>query len=60
MMIPKSPQSDGEFYGRNRLNRLGVEVSQRAEDSRKPSNMIRVAALACGGPLVNLDGEALG
>jgi serine protease Do len=64
MMIPK-PTNRGRRWGgfdrQERMNRLGGELSRRAEGFQLAIQHDTVLQpWQCGGPLVNLDGKALG
>ncbi|HWX18559.1 MAG TPA: trypsin-like peptidase domain-containing protein [Candidatus Binatia bacterium] len=61
LMPPSSGRSGRGFYPQRGLNRLGGEVSQRAEGFEQAIEHDTVLPpWLCGGPLVNLDGEAIG
>jgi len=61
MTVPKSGQPGSALYFQQRLSRMGGEISQRAEgfDLAIEHDSILHTWL-CGGPLVNLDGKAIG
>jgi serine protease Do len=61
LMLPGSLASERDSYPEQRLDRLGGEVSQRAEGFEQAIEHDTVLQpWLCGGPLVNLDGEAIG
>jgi serine protease Do len=61
MMAPKAGQSGDSFNPSRRFNRLGGEVSQRAEGFEQAIEHDTVLQpWLCGGPLVNLEGKAIG
>ena len=61
MMAPKTGESDDSAYSSRRSNRLRGEVSQRAEGFEQAIEHDTVLQpWLCGGPLVNLDGKAVG
>jgi serine protease Do len=61
LMLPNSMGLGRDYYPQSRLDRLGVEVSQRAEGFEQAIEHDTVLQpWLCGGPLVNLDGEAIG
>ena len=61
LMVLRGDQSEGGSYPKQRFNRLGGEVSQRAEGFEEAIEHDTVLQpWLCGGPLVNLDGKAIG
>jgi serine protease Do len=61
LMVPDADESRFGFYRQQSLGRLGTEVSQRAEGFEQALEHDSVLPpWLCGGPLVNLDGKALG
>jgi serine protease Do len=61
MMVPRDGQLSMESNSQRRINRLAGEVSQRAagfEVAIEHDTVLR--PWLCGGPLVNLDGKAIG
>ena len=61
LMLPGSTPLGREVYPQQRLDRLGATVSQRAEGFEQAIEHDTVLQpWLCGGPLVNLDGEAIG
>jgi serine protease Do len=61
LMVPGADQSGQRAYSRRELSRLGGDVSQRAEGFEQAIEHDTVLQpWLCGGPLVNLDGEAIG
>jgi serine protease Do len=61
MTVPKSGQAGSELSSRQRSSRLTGEVSQRAEGFEQAIEHDSVLRpWLCGGPLVNLDGKAIG
>ena len=61
MMVPKAGQLEGDLYAQRRISRLSGEVSQRAEGFEQAIEHDTVLQpWLCGGPLVNLDGKAIG
>jgi serine protease Do len=61
MTVPKSGQLAPELPSRSRYSRVTGEVSQRAEGFEKAIEHDSVVhPWLCGGPLVNLDGKAIG
>jgi serine protease Do len=61
MMLPRPDQLGLGFFPQDRLNLLGGDVSQRAEGFEQAIQHDTVLQpWLCGGPLVNLDGKALG
>jgi serine protease Do len=61
MMAPTSGLLSPGFYYQQRLDRLAGEVSQRAEGFEQAIEHDTVLQpWLCGGPLVNLDGKAVG
>ena len=61
MMVPKAGQFEGDPFAPQRLGRLGGEVSQRAEGFEQAIEHDTVLQpWLCGGPLVDLDGKAIG
>ncbi len=61
MMVPKSGQMPRALSREERLNHLAGEVSQRAEGFTLALQHDTVLQpWQCGGPLVNLDGKAIG
>ena len=60
-MAAKGDDPFGQDFPRRRSNRLGGQVSQRAEDFEQAIEHDTVLQpWLCGGPLVNLDGKAIG
>ena len=61
MMVPKAEGSSRETDREDEMNRMGSEPSQRAEgfDLALQHDTV-LQAWQCGGPLVNLDGQAVG
>ena len=61
MMAPKAEGSSRETDREDEMNRMGSEPSQRAEgfDLALQHDTV-LQAWQCGGPLVNLDGQAVG
>lgn len=61
MTVPK-PERRGRWFDRQeRMNRLGTELSQRSEGFELAIQHDTVLQpWQCGGPLVNLDGKAIG
>lgn len=61
MMTPRSGRLSGAFDSQRRLARMTGEVSQRAEGFEQAIEHDTVLQpWLCGGPLVNLDGQAIG
>jgi len=61
MTVPKSGQPGSELSSRGRLSRVTGEVSRRAEGFEQAIEHDSVLRpWLCGGPLVNLDGKAIG
>jgi len=61
LMVPRSGQLGAEVDLPQRMSRLNGQVSQRAEGFRQVIEHDSVLApWLCGGPLVNLDGKAIG
>lgn len=61
MVVPDGDESHYGFYRPQMLGRLGTEVSQRAEGFEQALETDTVLPpWLCGGPLINLDGKALG
>jgi serine protease Do len=61
LMAPGADQSGQRVSPRRELSRLGGDVSQRAEGFEQAIEHDTVLQpWLCGGPLVNLDGEAIG
>jgi serine protease Do len=61
MMLPKAGQIEGDPFSPRRLGRLGGEVSQRSEGFEQAIEHDTVLQpWLCGGPLVDLDGKAIG
>jgi serine protease Do len=61
MMVPRSGQLGAEVNPQQRQNRLTGEISQRAEGFEQAIEHDSVLhPWLCGGPLVNLDGKAIG
>ena len=61
LMVPRGEQSEPGFDPPQRSNRLRGEVSQRAEGFEEAIEHDTVLQpWLCGGPLVNLDGKAIG
>jgi len=61
MTAPKPDPSARGFDREERMNRMGSEPSERAEDFELAIQHDTVLqAWQCGGPLVNLDGKAVG
>ena len=61
MMVPRTGQLGAEVNPQQRLSRLTGEVSQRAEGFEQAIEHDSVLhPWLCGGPLVNLDGKAIG
>jgi len=61
MLVPRPDQLGLGFFPQDRLNLLGGDVSQRAEGFEQAIQHDTVLQpWLCGGPLVNLDGKALG
>jgi serine protease Do len=61
MMIPKAGQLEDDPFAPPRLGRLGGEVSQRSEGFEQAIEHDTVLQpWLCGGPLVDLDGKAIG
>jgi len=61
MMVPRSGDAGSDPYSERRLSRLTGEVSQRAEGFEQAIEHDSVLPpWLCGGPLVNLDGKAIG
>jgi serine protease Do len=61
LMLPNSGRLGRRFYPEQDLNRLGGDVSHRAEGFEQAIEHDTVLQpWLCGGPLVNLDGEAIG
>jgi serine protease Do len=61
MVVPDGEESRYGFYRPQLLGRLGTEVSQRAEGFEQALEHDTVLPpWLCGGPLVNLEGKALG
>ena len=60
-MSSKSSEIASQDFPQRRFNRLGGQVSQRAEDFEQAIEHDTVLQpWLCGGPLVNLDGKAIG
>ncbi len=61
MMTPKSGQPGSELYYQQGTRRMGGAISQRAEGFAQAIEHDSVLRpWLCGGPLVNLDGRAIG
>jgi serine protease Do len=61
MMTPRAGQSEGDPYVERRFGRLGGEISQRSEGFEQAIEHDTVLQpWLCGGPLVDLDGKAIG
>ncbi len=61
LMLPRADALAAGFFPEQRLSRLGGEVSQRAEGFEQAIEHDTVLPpWLCGGPLVNLDGQAIG
>ena len=61
MMVPKPNRRWRGFDRQERMNRLGTELSQRAEGFQVAIRHDTVLQpWQCGGPLVNLEGKAIG
>jgi serine protease Do len=61
MMVPRAGQLEGDPFAQRRLSRLGGEVSQRSEGFEQAIEHDTVLQpWLCGGPLVDLDGKAIG
>lgn len=61
LMVPDPDESRSGYYRPQLLGRLGTEVSQRSEGFEQALEHDTVLPpWLCGGPLVNLDGKALG
>jgi serine protease Do len=61
MMVPRAGQLEGDLYFQRRFSRLGGEVSQRSEGFEQAIEHDTVLQpWLCGGPLVDLDGKAIG
>jgi serine protease Do len=61
MMSPKAGQFEDDPFSPRRLGRLGGEVSQRSEGFEQAIEHDTVLQpWLCGGPLVDLDGKAIG
>jgi serine protease Do len=61
MMVPRAGQLSVDAYSRQRFSRLAGEVSQRAEGFEVAIEHDTVLRpWLCGGPLVNLEGKAVG
>jgi len=61
MMVPTSGQSGSDLYSRPRFSRVTGEVSRRADGFEQAIEHDSVLhPWLCGGPLVNLEGEAIG
>ena len=61
LMTLQSAQAGSELFPRQRMSRLTGEVSQRAEGFEQAIEHDTVLPpWLCGGPLVNLDGKAIG
>ena len=61
MMVDRSGQSGGGDNAQSRLSRLSGEVSRRSEGFEQAIEHDTVLQpWLCGGPLVNLDGKAIG
>jgi serine protease Do len=61
LKVPRGALLDGSVYPESRANRLAGEVSQRAEGFEQAIEHDTVLPpWLCGGPLVNLDGKAIG
>ncbi len=61
MMVPRSGQLGTEIFSQQRSDRLDGEVSQRAEGFEQAIEHDTVLQpWLCGGPLVNLEGKAIG
>jgi serine protease Do len=61
MMVPRTGQLGAEVNPQQRRSRLAGEVSQRAEGFEQAIEHDSVLRpWLCGGPLVNLDGKAIG
>ena len=61
MMVPRAGQLGEGAYSARRLRRLGGDVSRRAEGFEVAIEHDTVLPpWLCGGPLVNLDGRAVG
>jgi len=61
MSLPKPERMPRGFNREERMNRLGAEVSQRAEGfdlALQHDTMLQ--PWQCGGPLINLEGKAIG
>ena len=61
MMVPRAGQLEADPYIEQRLGRLGGEVSQRSQGFEQAIEHDTVLQpWLCGGPLVDLDGKAIG
>jgi serine protease Do len=61
LMVPRSGPLSREFYFERRLSRMAGEVSRRSEGFEQAIEHDTVLPpWLCGGPLVNLDGQAIG
>ena len=61
MMVPKAGQIEGDPFSPPRRGRVGGEVSQRSEGFEQAIEHDTVLQpWLCGGPLVDLDGKAIG
>jgi serine protease Do len=61
MMAPKAGQSEDAAYSSRRFSRVRGEISQRAEGFEQAIEHDTVLQpWLCGGPLVDLDGKAIG
>jgi serine protease Do len=61
MMVPKSDPGTGALDRTERMNRMGSEISARADGFEEVLTHDTVLQpWQCGGPLINLDGEAIG
>ena len=61
MAVPKADAMGRGFDREARMNRMGSETSERAEDFEQVIQHDTVLqAWQCGGPLVNLEGKAVG
>jgi serine protease Do len=61
LTVPNPDEASFGFYRQQSLGRLGTEVSQRAEGFEQALEHDTVLPpWLCGGPLVNLDGKAMG
>jgi len=61
MMVPRAGQLEGDPSYQRRVSRLGGELSQRSEGFEQAIEHDTVLQpWLCGGPLVDLDGKAIG